>query len=173
MQFIQCPLLNSVICELIISCHLNNYFQSNSEWEGSGQEATAEQQSAIPPVQLVETDTGAAESQAVTTVLAQQAGNDFEVTSQATEITEPASVQAIVAEAPPVEDDVQTFTTSSPTPSPTPKPTSDPTDQVNQQAAGTQAPPETTASKFSCIIVWYHCIYVFSRRVFLLCCTLT
>ena len=87
--------------------------------------------------------------------MAPQAGNDFEVTSQATEITEPASVQAIVAEAPPVEDDVQTFTTSSPTPSPTPKPTSDPTDQpVNQQAAGTQAPPETTASKISCIIVY-------------------
>jgi len=119
----------------------------NSTWEGSGQEATAEQQRAIPPVQLVETDTGAAESQAVTTVLAQQAGNDFEVTSQATEITEPASVQAIVAEAPPVEDDVQTFTTSSPTPSPTPKPTPNPTPlPTAEQAQATTAATTTTVT---------------------------
>ena len=70
-----------------------NPTNDNSTWEGSGQEATAEQQRAIPPVQLVETDTGAAESQAVTTVLAPQAVNDFEVTSQADEGTDVASVQ--------------------------------------------------------------------------------
>ena len=94
----------------------------------------------------------------MTTVLAPQAVNDFEVTSRSDEGSDVASVQAVVQDAPPVEDDVQTFTTSSPTPSPTPKPTSDPTDQpVNQQSAGTQAPPETTASKFSSCIIVYMC----------------
>ena len=140
-----------LLCILNISYHfkspLLNPTNDNSTWEGSGQEATPEQQRAIPPVQLVETDTGAAESQAVTTVLAQQAGNDFEVTSQATEITEPASVQAIVAEAPPVEDDVQTFTTSSPTPSPTPKPTPNPTPlPTAEQAQATTVATTTTVT---------------------------
>lgn len=132
-------LVRSYIISLYYYYSLNNTHTTHSIWDGSGQEATVEAQTAIPPIIATETESGSQEAEVLTTVYAPMtAETEFMLRTAAatTTVSSTTTSSGSGGSTPQVTPPPTPNPTSNPTPNPVAPPPTTNSGQTNPQSSG-------------------------------------